>query len=222
MESLFDYILSEVSIDQRVTDGIFNMENNNHMDVLYEYFVNHGLSEIESLKITNGMVEGKFPDRQAFSINSGRTTTFSSKEKRDAAIKSGTHTLKEPAKPKVTEPSEKPLSIPSKNEPNDEEPQQPKHEPNIFQNGHQLAVEPIGGKSQDIDVDKPSVTPNQPQTPNQVAATKQVVKQIIGGDNTTLSNLVPPLNLKEELSILLKEANRLNLKEAVTFLIDHL
>jgi len=222
MDNLIDYILSEVSVDQRVMDGIFNIENNDHMTVLYEYFVNHGLSERESTQIINGMVEGKFPDRQAFNVDSGRTTTFSSKERRDAAIKAGTHTLKEPAKPQMKEPTEKPLDDSGDKEVPKLEPTQPEREPNIFQNGHQLEVEPLGGSSNDINVDKPSAPVVQSQTPNQIAATKLVVKQIIGSDNTTLSNLVPSLNLKEELSILLKEASRLNFKESVTFLIQHI
>jgi hypothetical protein len=219
MNNIIDYILSEVSLDDRV-NGIFLMENNIHMDVLREYLIEHGIPRDEVLEMTNKMVEGNYPDRQIFRSDTGQLVTFPSPEYKAKAIKEnpGKYTEQDPNPKKdvPAEPTEKPIqnteepsSAPLKQEPIPTE-----KTPNIFEPQQSLKVEPINQQQSPTQQAQP-IQPL-PKTPQAIAAEKEYINQIFDTDNNNLSNLTP--TLAEQLKVLYKNADELGLREAVTFL----
>jgi len=90
-------VLMESALDNRVEDGIVDLTNESHIDVVYEVLQRKGLKEsgVDELLETILTQEGKYPDRQAFNKD-GWLVTFPSKEYRDAAIKRGTHAISDP------------------------------------------------------------------------------------------------------------------------------
>jgi hypothetical protein len=87
----------ESALDNRVEDGIIDLTNSSHIDVVYEVLQRKGLKEsgVDELLETILTQEGKYPDRQAYNKD-GWLVTFPSKEYRDAAIKKGTHAISDP------------------------------------------------------------------------------------------------------------------------------
>ena len=94
---ILDKILNEVSLDNRVKDGVFNIEENDHMDALREYLGNRGLDEESIREFSNRVLEGKYPERQAYNAK-GILVTFPTPEYKANAIKAGTHFEKDPTK----------------------------------------------------------------------------------------------------------------------------
>ena len=94
---IIDTFLSEACINERISDGIFNVENPEHMDVLREVFVKYGLTKEDAITLHNKMLEGKYPERQAYNKN-GILVTFPTPEYKQRAIKRGTHTEQNPLK----------------------------------------------------------------------------------------------------------------------------
>ena len=90
-------VLMESALDNRVEDGIIDLTNESHIDVVYEVLQRKGLKEsgVDELLETILTQEGKYPDRQAYNKD-GWLVTFPSKEYRDAAIKRGTHAISDP------------------------------------------------------------------------------------------------------------------------------
>jgi hypothetical protein len=122
------------------------------------------------------------------------------------------------------EPGEKP------NPKDDEEPKDDKDTdsddekddgvPPIFQGDQELAVEPPQGAQAAVPPPQAPTPPPQPRTPERIAAEKEVVKQIMATDDTTLSNVATPLNeaLRIQLHELYRKADEMGFREAVTFL----
>ena len=92
---MIDKILNNVCLDERITDGIFQMDNNEHMDVLQEHLVKLGLNANDAVECRNRMVEGKYPERQAYNKD-GLLVTFPTPEYKQRAIARGTHFEKNP------------------------------------------------------------------------------------------------------------------------------
>ena len=219
MNNIIDYILSEVSLDDRV-NGIFLMENNIHMDVLREYLIEHGIPRDEVLEMTNKMVEGNYPDRQIFRSDTGQLVTFPSPEYKAKAIKEnpGKYTEQDPNPKKdvPAEPTEKPIQNTEEpsSAPLKQEPVPTEKTPNIFEPQQSLKVEPINQQQSPTQQAQP-IQPL-PKTPQAIAAEKEYINQIFDTDNNNLSNLTP--TLAEQLKVLYKNADELGLREAVTFL----
>lgn len=135
--NILSYIIEDVCIDTRIKDGIFSMENNDHLNILQEHLKNKlNLSDAAAAEIRNAMVEGKYPDRQAYNA-SGLLVTFPTPEYKQRAIQRGTHFEENPKKAAGanifdTEPqsAEQPTTQPS-TEPaaQTQEPSQPSEEP---------------------------------------------------------------------------------------------
>jgi hypothetical protein len=210
MSSIVDNVFAEVCLDERIKDGIFKLEEEEHMNALRDYFVKKGITQEAAVTVTNRMVEGRFPERQAYNKD-GILVTFPTPQHKAKAIQRGTHFEKNPAPQNSTPPREPqpakelPPSPPKEKEvpPPKEEPveKEPVAEPKggvatqVAQGDQQLAVEPPRGS------EKPEPTPPQsptpppaPRTPERVAAEKEVAKQIMATDDTALSPVAPPLN----------------------------
>jgi len=97
MSDIFDKILNEVSLDSRITSGVFSIEEESHMDVLREFLTKRGIAEEAAKEFCNRVVEGKFPERQAYN-KEGILVTFPTPEYKARAIKKGTHFEKDPTK----------------------------------------------------------------------------------------------------------------------------
>lgn len=99
MTSINDFITSiitEAALDSRIPDGVVDLKNIEHVQIIAEAIYN--ACEDEDLVnefVRSFLNEGKYPDRQAFN-KEGWLVTFPSKEYRDAAIKKGTHSIADP------------------------------------------------------------------------------------------------------------------------------
>lgn len=239
MSNIVDRVFAEVCLDERITDGVFKMDEEEHMNALRDYFVKKGITKEAAVNVTNRMVEGKYPDRQAYRKEDGILVTWPSPQHKANAFKEnpGKYIEQNPF-PKKEEPEPREPVAPEKEEPEDDEPidkpssdngprtnnlfdREPESVPS--QGGKQLAVEPPRGdeKPQPVSPAKPAPTPTTPpRTPQVVAAEKEVVKQIMKTDDTTLSNVANPINeaCHKQLSELYKRADELGYKEAITFL----
>jgi len=131
--NLLSYIIENVCLDSRIKDGIFSMENNDHLSILQEYLeTTLNLDESSSAEIRNAMVEGKYPERQAYNA-AGLLVTFPTPEYKQRAISRGTHFEENPKKAAganvfAPEPqsSEPPAAQPQEpSQPSAPEPQQP-------------------------------------------------------------------------------------------------
>lgn len=94
---LLEKIINDVSLDERVSNGIFSIENDLHMEALRDYFVKKGIDEDSVRQFSNRVVEGKYPERQAYNAK-GILVTFPTPEYKQEAIKRGTHFEKDPTK----------------------------------------------------------------------------------------------------------------------------
>jgi hypothetical protein len=98
MSTIIDRILAEVCLDERIPDGTFDMSNNTHMDVLRENLTDsYGLALNDVKSIHNKMVEGKYPERQAYNKD-GLLVTFPTPQHKAKAISRGTHFEQDPSK----------------------------------------------------------------------------------------------------------------------------
>jgi hypothetical protein len=246
MSNVLDRVFNEVCLDERITDGIFRMEEASHMDALRDYFLKKGVEREAAINVTNRMVEGKYPERQAYNKD-GILVTFPTPQHKARAIARGTHFEKNPV-PQVHQPDqEEPKHAPPGSNPepgelpaDDDEPDKDDKddedddggggshgggkEPTIFQGDKQLDVEPPRGEeTPEPPPQPPSPTiPPAPRTPQRVAAEKEITRQILATDDTTISNVSAPVGPNEEtkrqLQELFKKADEMGLREAIKFL----
>jgi hypothetical protein len=97
METLIEKVLQDICLDSRISDGIFQLDNNSHLDILREYFLNKRMPAEDVIYVCNRLVEGKYPERQAYNKN-GILVTFPTPEYKQRALKRGTHFEKDPTK----------------------------------------------------------------------------------------------------------------------------
>ena len=90
-------LISDICLDERVENGIFDMFNNEHLHILREKLEEFGFSGEESIEMANKVIEGKYPERQAYN-RKGILVTFPTPEYKAAAIKRGTHFEENPTK----------------------------------------------------------------------------------------------------------------------------
>jgi len=108
-------LLEQVCLDPRISDGIFSLEKDVHLNILQEYLQQNGLSYEQTVLLRNCILEGKYPERQAYNVN-GLLVTFPTAEYKQKAIARGTHFEENPKKDQQdasvnifdTEPEEKP------------------------------------------------------------------------------------------------------------------
>ena len=253
MSDILDRVFANVCLDNRIADGIFRMEEQTHMDALREYFVKKGIAKEAAIHVTNRMVEGKYPERQTYRKEDGILVTFPSPQHKAKAMAKnpGKYTDKDP-KPPAQQPKEEPKQAPpgSKPEPgelpadtagsinnkplpksNDDDTGNDigggdEKEPTIFQGDKKLEIEPPrGAEISQKPPEAPSPTvPPAPRTPERIAAEKEIAKQLMNTDDTTLSNIATPVyeeTLRHQLQELYKKADEMGYREAVKFLTSH-
>lgn len=97
VSKFIEEVLLESALDVRIDDGIIDLTNAQHLEVIHEVLQSKGLEEtgIDELFETILAQEGKYPERQAYNKD-GWLVTFPSKEYRDAALKKGSHFTSDP------------------------------------------------------------------------------------------------------------------------------
>lgn len=96
IKKIISDIISEAALDHRIPDGVIDLYNTDHVQVIAEKMYDAGADENSVNEFIDRFVsEGKHPDRQAYNKD-GWLVTFPSKEYRDAAIKRGTHSASDP------------------------------------------------------------------------------------------------------------------------------
>ena len=240
MSNISEQIFADVCLDERVTGGIFKLDEDEHMNALRDYFVKRGITKESSVNITNRMVEGKFPERQAYNEN-GILCTFPTPEYKAAAIKRGTHFEEnpnpQPKSPVTPSPEAGPKPLPKLPGDTDKKSPEETGEPNVQQNifnkepatpiaagagENNLQVEPPAGTEEPAPTGQMPVPtlPQAPRTPERIAAEKDVIKQMIATNDNALTSIDPKISeiCRKQLNELYKNADKLGFKEAVTFL----
>jgi len=247
MSSIVDNVFAEVCLDERVSDGIFRMEEEQHMNALRDYFVKKGITKEAAIHVTNRMVEGKFPERQAYRTEDGILVTWPSPQHMAKAFKEnpGKYVKDNPTPPAPREkepvkepikrelPKDGPKDGTDDTEDDDSLPKSDKgssggsiFDKTVYQGDKELKVEPPRGDGTPTPAPVPiSPTPTPtPRTPERVAAEKEVAIQIMKSDNNALSKIEPSLSEEghRQLHELYRKADELGYKEAVTFLTSYI
>lgn len=250
MSNIVDKVFAEVCLDERIKDGIFRLEEEEHMNALRDFFVKRGIAQEAAINVTNRMVEGRFPERQAYNKD-GILVTFPTPQHKQRAIQRGTHFEKNPAPQNTTPPKEEPKKeLPpsppkEKDVPQGDVPQgdvppanPPKEVPKdpevsldkkVTQGEKELSVEPPRGseKPEPPPAPQPSTPPDAPRTPERIAAEKEVVKQILATDDTALSPVgvneqLNPVLFQHQLNEIYKKCDEWGFYEMKKFLTPHM
>ena len=89
--------LDKSSKDISIEDGVFDLSKQEHIEILRGNLLEVGMSVETVTDYLNKVVEGKFPERQAYNKN-GILVTFPTPEYKQKAIAKGTHFDKNPNK----------------------------------------------------------------------------------------------------------------------------
>ncbi len=214
MNKIFEKILNEISLDSRVSDGIFNIENNEHMEVFREYFIKKGHEKSLVNEFSNLVLEkGNFPERQAYNKETGILVTFPTPTYKAAAIKRGTHVEEDPMKTNSNL-----FSDPSKTtSPTTVKDNEPKTEPKTSLPVSQASAAPSAGSESPPSQVQPQTTAAPQQTPVSTPdsepvkeptelpppkiippiekeANKQAIKAMLKGDDYMLQEIVEFIN----------------------------
>ena len=211
-KKFLEKILTEVSLDYRVKDGMFNIEENDHMEALRDYLTEKGIDEEEVKKFSNKVLEGKYPERQAYNTK-GILVTFPTPEYKADAIKRGTHfeddptkkasnIFSEPAAPSPA-PEKKPAAEPeqkSKTEPKTNLPVSQAAPPSADATATE---KPVQAKTTAAPQQTPAATPSAepikepdelplppPKSPAEKEADKNAIKTMLKGDDYMLDEVV--------------------------------
>lgn len=219
-------ILNSVCLDEKIEGGIFNMENNDHMDVLQRHLVKRGISESDSVVYRNRMVEGKYPERQAYNAN-GILVTFPTPEYKQRAIARGTHFEENPKKGQTNVFQSQPATTPPAQTTTQtqstppEQPVQPAPQPTPTPD---VKLEPSTTLSPQSTSDAKPLEPNSEETDadNRTPAEKSVdakaIHQILASAPSSIDIALKYPNT-ESVSYTLKEAidNNFNEKEGIWY-----
>lgn len=106
-KEFIDTVLSDVGADDRVKNGVIDLENPEHLSVLREYVVDYTDDEFADMLFSELIDEGNYPERQAYNEN-GILVTFPDSESKKAAIERGTHFENPPGGVKKEKDSDEP------------------------------------------------------------------------------------------------------------------
>lgn len=97
IDKFIEDVILETSLDSRIEEGIFDIYNLDHLDIMGEHMKSRGIDEPIIQEIIEKVIqsEGKYPERQAYN-REGWLVTFPSQQYRDAAVKRGTHSISDP------------------------------------------------------------------------------------------------------------------------------
>ena len=213
-KKLLEKILSEVTMDNRVSNGMFNIEEDTHMEALRDYLTKKGIDEEAVRQFSNKVLEGKYPERQAYNAK-GILVTFPTPEYKADAIKRGTHFEEDPTR-KMSNifsdpaaPSAPPKAEKKPVEEPDKAPAQPKtnlpvsqaSQPTTSDDGE--TEEPVQAQTtaapqqtptstpEEKPIEEPDELPPPPQkSPAEKEADKKAIKTMLKGDDYMLDEVV--------------------------------
>jgi hypothetical protein len=201
MKEVIERLLNKICLDDRITEGIFFMEDNSHMDIFQEYLIKNGVTQEDSLILRNKMVEGKYPERQAYNAN-GLLVTFPTPEYKQRAITRGTHFEENPKKGQAnvfqTAPVQ-PQQVAPKSTP-EEQPQATEQPP----------VEPTEAPVPTDSDDSPDLDT---RTPEEKAEDAKAIQMMLSDAPASVDISKNYPNISEKISFTLKEAKNCNFYE---------
>jgi hypothetical protein len=202
-----DEILNKICLDERISEGVFFMEDNGHMDILQEFLIKTGLNEEDSVTIRNKMVEGRYPERQAYNSN-GLLVTFPTPEYKQRAIQRGTHFEVNPKKAQANVFQKQPA---------DTTPPQPQPQPSAPTARAPVAtptVTPVTTQpEQPTPLDAEEEPAKDERTPEEKAEDAKAVEMMLSDAPATVDISKNYPNISEKISFTLKEAKYCNFYE---------
>lgn len=214
--NIFEKVLNNISLDPRIKDGVFSIEQNEHMDVLREYLSGRGVEDTVVNEFCNRVLEGKYPERQAYNVK-GILVTFPTPEYKADAIKRGTHFEDDPTRkasnifqnnpaPAKAEPKSEPgkTNLPLSNSaPADDGAAAPaapsSPAPEAPAAPEQQAQAPTPAEKPAEPAPEPTeLPPPPPKSPQEKQADAAAIKQMLNGDDYKLTEIVA--FLKENIS----------------------
>ncbi len=161
--------LDKSSKDISIEDGVFDLSKQEHIEILRGNLLEVGMSVETVTDYLNNVVEGKYPERQAYNKN-GILVTFPTPEYKQKAIAKGTHFDKNPNKRDANVFTDEPT------------PDQPKSEP-------EQKPTPDQPKSPDQIVAKPEEKPKdgedqETRSPEEIQADAAAVEKILRTEYT--------------------------------------
>jgi len=124
IKQIFSEALERASSDVLIEKGILDISKQEHVEILREHLTDANLDADVINFYLNKMLEGKYPDRQAYNAN-GLLVTFPTPEYKQRAISRGTHFEENPKKAAGANIFEPQPEQPSTEPPPKTEPQQP-------------------------------------------------------------------------------------------------
>ena len=217
-DEIIDKILNDISIDPRITDGIFDINKNEHIGYLCEYLIGKGIEENVVYEFIRPLSErSKDPSviaRQAWNAK-GLLITFPDISYKNDAIKAGTHFEKDPThgnpnifqndKPPATEPpvaasnaaqsgptkTSLPVSTSTATPPPLEKGGEDTSEPaQPMPNAFTTAAPQQSPSSTEEPSEPTELPPPQPISSKEKEANKDVIKKILKGDDYMLESVV--------------------------------
>lgn len=211
-DRIIEKVLNELSIDPRISDGIFDIKNNQHIGYLCEYLIGKGIEEDIVYEFVQPLLEkGKHPERQAYN-RKGILVTFPTPAYKKEAITAGTHFENDPTrghpnifaddKPPATEPppaasaaqssstkTRLPISTSSSTPPPGETSGEGSSEPaQQIPNAFTTAAPQQSPEEEPAELTK--LPPSQATPPKEKEANKDVIKKILKGDDYMLEEVV--------------------------------
>lgn len=97
LKQIFLEALEKANTDNSIENGIFDISKQEHIEVLREYLLESNIDSKIVNQYLNKMLEGKYPERQAYNSN-GILVTFPTPEYKQKAIERGSHFEQNPKK----------------------------------------------------------------------------------------------------------------------------
>lgn len=128
LKQIFLEALEKSSTDNSIENGIFDISKQEHIEILRGHLLESSIDSKTVNQYLNKMLEGRYPDRQAYNLN-GILVTFPTPEYKQKAIERGSHFEQNPRKGQANVFS------------GDEQPTQQSGQP-TQQSGQQIEFEP--------------------------------------------------------------------------------
>ena len=243
---ILDKILNEVSLDPKIKDGMFNIEENDHMEVLRDYLSKKGIDEESVRNFSNRVLEGKYPERQAFNAD-GILVTFPTPEYKADAIKAGTHFEKDPTKgasnlfqePVIKNPTPPPEDAEKPSSPPKEKSSEPKTNLPVSQASPPASDDTPSEPVQAQTTAAPQQTPMAPgappeaveptelpptpiKSPAEKEANKDAIKTMLKGDDYMLQEVINILLEASELRPYIKDGRDFSLSIKAKRLVEYI
>jgi len=97
LKQIFLEALEKANTDNSIESGIFDISKQEHIEILRGHLLESNVDSKTVNQYLNKMLEGRYPDRQAYNVN-GILVTFPTPEYKQKAIERGSHFEQNPKK----------------------------------------------------------------------------------------------------------------------------